>query len=244
MDRFLIIGQPRSGTTYLQTLLNSHSAIHCRGETFDGHCIDDDGGKQRELTALIARDADPEAYFEQTIGQPGHKKPLARLIGIKYLFYHSAAVLQDVLPKYPDIPIIYVTRPNKLAVFASLVHARQTKKWTQARKKAPPEPLPAGVRWVIQDTNRLRNEDFLLSAWLKTLPNPLFEASYTDLFADDFVRRICAFLEVEPERRMSSWLKKQGDNRIIDRFENKDEICAYFEGVGLGGWLGEELRPN
>ncbi|MGX0901644.1 LPS sulfotransferase NodH [Roseovarius sp. MBR-79] len=33
--RFLIIGLPRSGTTYLMMLLNAHPAIHRSGEQFN-----------------------------------------------------------------------------------------------------------------------------------------------------------------------------------------------------------------
>jgi len=52
------------------------------------------------------------------------------------------------------------------------------------------------------------------------------------------------FLGVEPQPDLASPLVKQGQNRIIDRFENADILARYFGETGRGHWLEAELTTE
>lgn len=242
MKTFLIIGQPRSGTTYLQTLLNSHPRIHCRGELFDPWQIDDDGHKTKNFEAVIARDAAPEAFLDAKLAGEGldGAEGLHR-IGAKLLFQHHPRILSHYIPQRPELALIHVQRENKLAQFASLQQVARTQRWTSNEPSSPAPSIKAAPGWAAAECNRLENQDFLLSQWLESLPNPLISVTYRSLFADDFEQRILDFLGVAPEGRLRSPLHKQGGNRIIGRFENADAIAQYFCKTGRSAWVEQEL---
>ncbi len=240
MNNFLIIGQPRSGTTYLQTLLNAHSLLHCRGELFDPWQIDDNGTKTASFDAVIARDRDPAGFMDRMLAGEGMNAG-GRMLGAKVLFQHHPALFADYIPARPTLKLIYVTRENKLAQFASGRQVAKTGQWT-ATQAAPVAPkIEAAPFWTASECNRLVNEDFLLRAWLETLENPVLMVSYAGLFAPDFQHRVQDFLGVTQQADLASPLVKQGQNRIIDRFENPEVLARYFNQTGRGSWLDAEL---
>lgn len=241
MPRFVILGQPRSGTTYLQTLLNSHPDLHCRGELFDPWQIDDDGTKTKAPEAIAARDLEPIAFFDRMMSGDG----LGRTppwMGAKILFQHHPRLFSELIANTPDLVILYVRRRNKLAQFASLQQVRKTGRWTDTGQdgKAQAPKLSPHPYWAKSECNRLENEDFFLERWLETLPNPVLTLEYTILPLPETQERVAGFLSM-PGARFSSPLRKQGQNRILDRFENTDEIKAHFTAIGKAAWLGTEL---
>lgn len=238
---FLIVGQPRSGTTYLQTLLNTHPQVHCRGEVFDPWQIDDNGQKTQGIDAVIARDANPCDFLDRMLSGDG-MPPCGglRMLGVKLLFQHHPAILARFIPDRPSLPLIHVRRENKLAQFASLQQVEKSGRWTSTTKAPAPTFAPAPF-WAASECNRLQNEDFLLASWLDRLPNPVLTLTYHRMFAPDFSATVQGFLGVDPHAGLSSPLVKQGQNRILDRFSNPQQIAQYFRGVGLGHWLDAEL---
>jgi len=242
MPVFLIIGQARSGTTYVQTLMNAHPDIHCRGEIFDPYQIDDNGTKIQDSGLRLARDQDPAGFFESMMEGDflGFDAPL--WMGAKILVHHNPVVFHHIIANHPAIRILYVTRENKLAQFASALQVRQTKRWTETKDNAPAPPLiDAGPLWAASECNRLANEDAFLATWLSALPNPCLTLSYNDFLSPETGPAILSFLGLPPDTLLESPLKKQGQNMVLDRFQMRDEIAHHFDAVGLGHWLGPEL---
>nr|WP_268968565.1 sulfotransferase [Palleronia pontilimi] len=229
---------PRSGTTYLQTLLNAHPDIHCRGEMFDPWQIDDDGDKIHDTDALVARDRDPGGFLDRALAGDG-LDTVPPVLGVKILFQHDPALFADVVPARPDLRLIHVVRSNKLAQFASMRQVEKTGAWT-ARADSAPVKVKAGPFWALAECNRLCNQDHLLGVWLAGLPHARLTLEYRDLFAPEISGRLSDFLG-SSRRDLSSPLRKQGQNRVIDRFQNAAEIEAHFRDRDLGHWLGPEL---
>lgn len=239
---FLIIGQPRSGTTWLQTTLNAHPALHCRGELFDPWQIDDDGKKTPGLDAVIARDSDPVRFMDRMLAGEGLAADKAgRRIGAKVLFQHHPALLASYIPARPKLRLIHVRRENKLAQFASMQQVEKTKRWTATEPGLEAPRIDAAPFWAASECNRLENEDFLLQAFLSSLPNPLLDVTYRGLFSAGFAERVQRFLGVPEHPGMVSKLVKQGQNRILDRFNEPAPIARYFSETGRESWLGPEL---
>ncbi len=241
MPRFVILGQARSGTTYLQTLLNSHPDVHCRGELFDPWQIDDNGKKTKDLSVIEARDRDPIAFFERMMRGEGLLLP-SGWMGAKILFQHNPLIFSDLIANDPELVILSVRRSNKLAQFASLQQVKKSGRWTDTgaagRREVP--KLTAHPFWAKAECNRLENEGFFLGHWLSGLPNPVLELDYASLPLPPTQAKVADFLSIT-QARFSSPLRKQGQNRILDRFENADEIEAHFTAIGKGAWLGPEL---
>ncbi len=239
MSKFVIIGQARSGTTFVQTLLNSHPDVHCRGELFDAWQIDDDGKKDTRLPVIQARDSAPADFLERYLNGDGLAST-PPVLGFKMLVQHHPALLSEILPNHPDISIIYVSRDNKLAQFASDLQVKKTGKWTSTDKAAIPPKVHTSPLWATAQSNLLQNEDFLLSKYLDTLPNPMLKVRYSDIRNPNFGERLLSFLKVR-NRPLKSRLQKQGQNTVLDRFENAQEIAQHFHAIGRGDWLKAEL---
>jgi hypothetical protein len=101
--------------------------------------------------------------------------------------------------------------------------------------------IEAAPFWAASECNRLEAEDFLLDAWLASLPNPVLRVTYRGLFAPDFAMRVQGFLGVRSRDDLASPLVKQGQNRVLDRFSDPEPIARYFRETGRGDWLGPEL---
>jgi LPS sulfotransferase NodH len=238
--RFLILGLPRSGTTYLMTLLNSHSQVYCAGEQFNPYAIVGTGSeKDKEKPALVTRDRYPRrflnAFFERCEAE-GHAR-----VGFKFMIGHNTRILKSI-PSLQDISLIYVHRANKLAQVSSWLKAVDSRKWAQTHadehleKKLRIGPFKISEKW-----HEYEAMDFLFSAWFDRLPHHKIKVEYRDMFVDDFNDRICEFLGISPEKGMRSPLVKQGQNDILERFNNPEPIRNYFSKLGYDAWLEPEI---
>jgi LPS sulfotransferase NodH len=237
--RFLIVGLPRSGTTYLMTLLNSHRGIYCSGEQFNPNAIVGIGSSQRRYSEVLARDRTPLIFMQQFF-ERAKARDVAR-VGFKYMIGHNIRILQK-LAEYPDIELIYVWRENRLAQISSLIKAAQSKRWAQTRpdahihKKITVDPRRISQRW-----HEFATFDHLFSCWLDTLPHRRITLEYRALFAPGFAQRISDFLELPADPKMKSPLVKQNPNAILERFENPGVIQHHFRQIGYEHWLEPEL---
>jgi LPS sulfotransferase NodH len=240
MRRFLIMGLPRSGTTYLMTLLNAHPRVHCSGEQFNPHAIVGIGGDRDDsLEAVLARDRDPAGFFERFFER--HRAPGRELVGFKFMIGHNVGLL-DHIAGATDIRLIYVRRDNRLAQISSLIRAVETKEWARTRPEAgPPPKLRATPRQISQRWHEYATFDRLFKPWFDALPHQKTEIEYREMFAPGFDGWICHFLGLPFDPAMKSPLVKQNANTILDRFAHPEPIRRYFTAVGRAGWLQDEL---
>lgn len=238
-QRFLIIGLPRSGTTYLMTLLNSHSKVFCAGEVFNPYAIIDSDKPDYDLQRIYKRDNAPRHFMRKFFEE--NQRPGLLCVGFKFMLGHNIRVLTQ-LPDLADLPIIYVYRENRLAQVASFMKALQTKNWAQTRKSDDMhKKIDANPQAISRYWHEYASMDFLFSTWLKTLPHKSISLEYRELFQPGFNQRICDFLDIPLDPKMKSPLIKQGANRVADRFENPEKIETYFRHLGRDAWLEPEL---
>lgn len=237
--RFIIVGLPRSGTTYLMSLLNSHKSVICAGELFNPYSVIETGPPDFDLNRVFERDWGPRYFMKQFFDR--HEAEPWERIGFKLMLGHNIRVM-SFLPEMPDVPIIYVHRHNRLAQVASYLKAVQTKKWAQTRKSIDMRrKIVASPQMISHQWHEYATMDFLFENWLKTLPQRSMTVEYCDMFKPGFNESLCAFLQIAHDPKMKSPLVKQGANRVLDRFEAPDPIEAYMRCVGRPGWLENEL---
>ena len=236
--RFVLTGLPRSGTTYLMSLLNGHPDIYCMGEQYNPYAVIAERHDDSHLSVLN-RDKDPVGFMEAFFASRNAQR--VALAGFKFMIGHNIEVLRK-LEADPDITLIYVWRDNRLAQISSLIKALQSKNWAQGRpnnhleKKIQSTPRQISQRW-----HEFATFDHLFSMWLETRPNPKITLEYRELFQPGFAENICEFLNLEHHPKMKSRLVKQGHNTILDRFEEPKHIRYYFTQIGKAHWLDEEL---
>lgn len=237
--RFLIVGLPRSGTTYLMTLLNAHRDVLCGGEQFNPFAIIGAKDQNRDFPALRARDQRPQAFSKAFFD--AHADGPHRCVGYKFMLGHNIRMLK-ALPELSHLSLIYVHRRNKLAQASSLIKADTTKRWAQSeRDEHVDRKINVGPLKISQHAHEFATWDFLFSDWFESLPNKKIALEYGELFRAGFEHRLCEFLDVDPDPDMSSPLVKQGQNTILDRFEKPEPIRRYFVAIGRESWLGPEI---
>lgn len=239
MKRFVILGLPRSGTTYLMALLNSHRDVLCSSEQFNPYAVIGRKGEDSSHEAVLGRDKDPVAHMAAFFDRAEASGVACG--GFKYMIGHNLKILKQ-LATDPDVSIIYIWRENKLAQVSSLLKAGQSKKWTQTKvddhvaRKIHATPRQISHRW-----HEYATFDHLIAMWLETLPNPKITYEYREMFKPGFEEGACDFLGVPYRGKMKSRLVKQGNNSVLKRFEDPGPIRYYFNQVGLGHWLEDEL---
>ncbi|UWR35846.1 MULTISPECIES: sulfotransferase [Roseobacteraceae] len=238
MKRFVILGLPRSGTTYLMSLLDAHRNVICAGEQYNPYAVI--GSKHDDShAAILGRDKDPVGHMYRFFDEAAAKGAASG--GFKFMIGHNLNVLR-ALATDPEVSIIYVWRENRLAQVSSLIKAYQSKKWAQSKadehvtRKIKATPRQISHRWHEYSTF-----DHLISIWLAGVPNPKVTYEYRELFQPGFEEKICNFLEVPYRPGMKSPLIKQSSNSIADRFEDPKPIRYYFNQIGLKRWLEDEL---
>ncbi len=238
MSRFLIVGLPRSGTTYLMSLLNSHAEVMCAGEQFNPHAIIDTSGPQRERADLLARDADPVGFLNDFYASRAGQ---AKAVGCKWMIGHHLEILNHI-PTDPELRLIYVWRENKLAQTASLLKALKTRQWaTRHADRVDDSPIDAGPFQVMQRAREAQIQDATFQSWLAQVPNPVLTCEYRAMFEPGFEEKLCDYLGVTFDPEMRSPLVKQGSSDILARFEKKKAVAAYFTQIGRADWLEPEL---
>lgn len=148
-----LIGAPRSGTTWLQRLLQSHSAI-CGGEESHFFTLFDHPMRAAdEMASMESRKVGPLAYVSRQrfddafrglwddIFSDLYSQVPNPLVHLEKTPFHSLCVPQ-IKRLFPEAKFIFLTRDSR-AVSASLVHAGRSwgKDW------APSDVKTAALEW-------------------------------------------------------------------------------------------------
>ncbi|EIM30622.1 MULTISPECIES: sulfotransferase [Microvirga] len=136
-EPFAVLAMPRTGTHYLEALLNEHPNVLSNGEllnTYDSNWPDKDRliRSDRELLEL--------AY----LGYPTRSDKKVTRIGCKINEpqFHDRPGFFAELAGWPDLKVILVVRRNPLESLRSLVQARQSGKWLKFSSDSNAAPPP------------------------------------------------------------------------------------------------------
>ncbi len=208
----VIFGAPRSGTTYLNTLVNTHPEVYVTHETRVLHWL------HLALRRLPSSDRAVKTHRALFVGHLEEElpevvrafyrrmRPHARYWGDKNPFYGSndaAGALDTVAEVYPGARFVHILRDGR-DVAASLVRkiSPDGEVWTTLEA--------AGRVWVQHVDNgvafgaRRSAEDYL-------------EIRFEDLIADDLghARRLFSFLGIELAPETVEFCEKQRQERTV-----------------------------
>ncbi|WFU51794.1 sulfotransferase [Sinorhizobium terangae] len=134
---FVILGMPRTGTHYLEELLNEHPNVLSNGELlnrYDANWPDKDRlmRSDRELLEL--------AYLRF----PARSDKKVTHIGCKINEpqFQERPDFFDELARWPGLKVIFLSRRNTLESLRSLVQARQSRQWLKFSSDDDTAPPP------------------------------------------------------------------------------------------------------
>ena len=238
---FVIVSQPRSGSTFLIDTISSNEQAFCVNELYNLTMIArlDSKDDNTDLAAVQYRDREPVSFYHQFYVSDFAKNIHA--LGFNFMLGHHADVLKTIVEDQ-DLKIIYLERENKLAQASSWFRALDDRLWaTRESVQIDLEHKISFNRYAYNEYIRATQTlDYLFKLAVLDRGNVL-HVTYAD-FSDikSLLMRIASFLTIRDEFTYSD-IKKQNPNRIGNRFVNAQEVKKYLTAVNLAHWLEEEL---
>jgi LPS sulfotransferase NodH len=248
-----LVGNPRTGSTLLTTLLLQHPDIHMHGELFHP-----EENERRGTHALRGR---PKAWFdprsddaiafldEHVFGvTTDYRGRPVQVVGLKVFADHvatggAADLFSRVRAHYPTAHVLHMRRDDYLAVLLSLEFAQRSRQWVawshlqEPRRELAPFTVPRDrARAFFEDMHRADAYFALHFAGPGYLP-----VHYEDL-VDDLpatMAAVFAALGVAP-RDVSAVTEKQVGDADLDLVENLDELRDEFAAFVLR----HDIRPR
>lgn len=240
--RFVILGQERTGSNFLQMLLASHSSVLSFGEIFNP--AEEIRRRNSAIAKPLELDDDPVEYLGKYVYKEYPDNVQA--VGFRLFYSHARNNEWKGVREYlqsPDIKIIHLKRKNLLDRYLSFVLACRSNMWIALQEgkesKTYNEPVTINLAKCFQDFHRSlwyqeEADDFFQE-------NPKIEVIYEDL-CDDLVgesNRIQDFLELELEE-LAPKTRKQRTRKKSEVIANYDDLEKYLIRGVSEGWAKPE----
>jgi LPS sulfotransferase NodH len=247
MTRFLIITQPRSGSAWFMSCLNSHPQIYCPPlpTLFSKHNI---SPFKRFKPSILQFDSPISPYYQYRSNSL--KKRFTHLFFRDKLIHRFLAEIYSNHPgvdsigykvnysqinrydamlswiKDNDIKIIHLIRTNLLKRLVShkIANIRNLQHSTVSV-----DPIKVHIDTsILENDFRRRQQRFekYRKRFSKTFNMPFIEISYESLLSnfDTELKTVLRFVEVDPFSPLSSDQVKVNPDRLEDIIENYDEV--------------------
>ena len=233
--RFMILSEERTGSTFLQMLLNSHGQIICRGEILNPS----DEVRRNSTPHYLPRlgvDDDAVEYLESNVFGPVPET--VRAVGFRLMYSHAQdgrwRQARRHLMNDNEVRIIHLTREDLLARYLSHRLALENGRWilTEDASESPTDSIRLDledcVRSFTESEQNRAETDRLFSA------HPKYDLTYETLTRDvDLeIQRVLEFLGVAPQQ-LSSPTRRQRSRSKAEVIENFEELKHF---ITRGEW--------
>ncbi|MDZ4136363.1 MAG: hypothetical protein U1D06_12340 [Paracoccaceae bacterium] len=246
---FVLLSKGRSGTNFLISKLQLTRQVLFGWEPFNQTFFGYGGAEHFSIPPKVMarlndtrfRDADPAGYIDYCAGFTGALDGS----GVKA----SAFKIFPVAPHNPEIywkmtqdtrfRALVLERRSTLAVYSSLMIALKTNQWISRAGGeageaggAAPEQVQIPFRpKEFEAFRKVYRETFVTTeANLAQAGVEHLKIYYEDLVSDPQVfASILAFLRLDPVVVASTWVKKQNDSNVLNRFTNPEVAAPYLE---------------
>jgi hypothetical protein len=235
---FVVVGTQRSGTSPVRQVLDSHSAVLCRGELFGSAYGKTDGYRRfrfangwRQLGHFLWRERQVAGFLRDRLQAPhavhavGFKLMRSQ---VRYVPYRYPMLLSWIRERH--VRLIHVTRHNVLRLAASR-RAAQAYSALHSRSEggAVRFHLPAGT--LVQELEEMQRDNQFWESFGAELP-------YLKIEYEDFVdrpeleaRRMFEFLEVEPMVSRRALPERHPRIPLQEMLANYDEVRRALAGT-------------
>ena len=223
-QRFVIVGNARTGSNYLLDGLKTSPAIRMYHEIFASH--------NRE----IGKDFD---RILSTIYQSESRS--TQVVGFKVFYNHLTPEEWNKLVAHEDLKVIHLTRQNRLRTIISLEIAFKTGQWTKARKSGDPKEK----RVTLDPLKLLKQleeiEEGEAATRARFCDRQMLEFVYEELVQSPHqaFEAISTYLGVDGIDPGKIRLKRQNPERLAQLIVNYDEVKSALENTRFAEYLGD-----
>ncbi|MGX5832090.1 sulfotransferase [Mesorhizobium sp. 43Arga] len=225
---FVILAMPRTGTHYLEELLNEHPNVLSNGEllnTYDTNWVDKDrlAGSDGALLEL--------AYLRYPNGT--NKKATRVGCKINEPQFNERPSFFAKLARWPGLKVILLIRKNTLESLRSLTQARQTRQWLKF--SSDNDAAPSVKLGIACCEAYFKSADEFHDRVARSFGSTnLHVVEYESLLSEPFtcLAPIWDFLEVPPLVGLpgEAILKRQEARPLNQTIENFEELRRHFAG--------------
>jgi len=247
MIKFLIITQPRSGSAWFMSCLNSHPQIYCPRlptlfskynlspiKRFKPRFLQVDNPispyykyRSRSFKRQIAHRLNRNKLIHEFLSDLYAENHNAQSVGYKVNYSQInrySAIISWI--KQNDVKIIHLIRINLLKRLVShkVANARNLLHSTQA---VEPMKIYIDPKILIKDFERRQKRfDKYRKRFIEVLDVPFLEVAYESLVADFYteIRKVLQFLEIDKFMPLTSDFVKVNPDSLEDIVENYSEI--------------------
>lgn len=242
--RFVIISQPRTGSTHLVTRLNGHPDILCNGEIFNAQAIYLRWPQSAISRSVLSdlqkkRKSDPQAFLEEVFATTFGRSH----IGFKIFETHNPTILQQVIETH-NVRKVVLFRSNVLASYSSMRIARASQTWKVKRDRPRETPEAQLVEFDSAEFVRFHNKYVNFYARIIERLNetfqPFFLIRYDELNDDRIFESLVQFVGAgRTETLARSSESKQNASDILCRFSNPRLVEEFLKSRNLLHWSNE-----
>jgi LPS sulfotransferase NodH len=224
MVPFVIVADLRTGSTLLSTSLDNHPQVRCYGELFHPETFPDNSLDRHDRFTLNGRDVVERAFAAPDVEAAGFRAMIFLPLSSQPLWADAWNALRD----RGGLRVIYLTRRDELAQYASILIADQIRVW----HPSPDDP-------VLRPENRPRitidPQDFrdwssqrarLLDERREQLQGkPSLDLEYETLVSgwSAVIHQVQEFLGVDP-MALEAAKQKQEKRPLPQVIENYDDL--------------------
>ena len=230
---FVIVALPRTGSTLLTSLLDSHPQIICHNEPFNPDAVYASHRILRNEYMRAYREEDPIRFIDLLFSES--RAQLA--VGFKMLDYQAPDV-QDHLLQRSDVRKLYLRRANLLSAYSSDLVANRVEQW---RVLAGEKIRQAEIEFVPREFDEFLKHaaeyERHVSDLIERSDSPVMALEYGELLNRKAQKKLLAFLCVDPTRKLETNYIRQNPGGLRKRFTNWDRVVATLAGTPMEAWL-------
>lgn len=238
---FVIITQPRSGSYYFQSLLNSANDIVCHGEIFKSEWVELSEWHRNKLgigaSDVTKRNEAPYQFLMNVRKLNPHK-----IFGFKAFWQHLSphnALVQNVI-RAESWKKIFLVR-NPIETYASLQRAKMTNLWLQTKSTVQIEELNKNrpvVDFDPESFERHLKDYFWFLSQCRNLAdsqiNSCYQIGYQDALDAAKQQDVLSFLGSSSDSAsLKSNYVRQYSGSMQDSFANWDAMLDYLDKINL-----------
>ena len=232
---FVILCYPRTGSTLLVEMLDSHPDILCHAEIFNPKSTYLSRKPHLNIGTKEERDRDPWTFLKNMYAEVDG----ASIVGFKIMPNHNNRIMLSLLLSR-RVKKIVVTRDNWLQTYVSNLIAFQTNEFIAPKSGPRMDSTPqveVDLRAFRRYLRKVRAFFSILSVIHFVTRQTFFKIDYSEMKDSSTTKRLLAFLGAEPGTTLQERTKRQNVSSLRQKVSNYDEIAAAVRGSRLEKFL-------